>query len=75
MRHRWWRTGSLLASGVVVLGLVAPGTPAQADNARHWRLGPPGVRATGTGPAPAADLSLSRAGALSLTVHHHQTTA
>jgi alpha-glucosidase len=73
MRHRWWRTGSLLTSGVVVLGLVAPGTPAQADNARHWRLDPPGIRATGTGPAPAADLSLSRAGALSLTVQRGGT--
>ncbi len=73
MRHRWWRTGGLLASGVA-LALLAPSAPAQADGARQWRLTPPGVRAAAAGPAVAANVSLSRSGQLKLTVQRGGTT-
>src|SRR4051794_34137228 len=72
MRRRWWRTGSLLASGLVIT-LLAQATPAHADGARHWRLTPPGTRAA-DGPGLVADLALTGSGALNLTVQRGGTT-
>src|SRR5215218_6084500 len=73
MRHSWWRTGGLPASGVA-FALLAPSAPARADGARRWRLTPPGERAAAAGSVVAANVSLSRSGHLKLTVQRGGTT-
>jgi hypothetical protein len=73
MRHRWWRSGGLLACGAAI-ALVAPTAPAQAETARQWHLTPPGPAATGSGPAVSANVSLDRSGRLNLTVQRGGTT-
>src|SRR5437016_2354810 len=55
MRHTWRRWTGLAASGMV-LALLAPTAPAQADPARQWHLTPPGVR-----PAAAAGVAADAA--------------
>ncbi|OLB64344.1 MAG: alpha-glucosidase [Actinobacteria bacterium 13_2_20CM_2_72_6] len=72
MRHTWRRWTGLAASGMV-LALLAPTAPAQADPARQWHLTPPGVRPAAAA-GVAADLALTRTGGLTLSVRHGGTT-